>query len=221
MDAIVFDAVSKKNFQIQKFTTGGTFTAKVTGVHFINGCGGGASGGAASASNALGGGAGAGCKMFPVFLTKGQSVTVTIGAGGVWVSGTSGANGGYTSFGSYLILPGGAYYGGLNSASSSATTDATIGDARPIGFLIAGANSGQVESGRSNGRNSTYLGGTGATNSSYYLTGGGGGFYGAGGNGNNAGIGQSAAANSGAGGGAGTTGGGTGGSGYLEVIYFI
>ena len=213
MDAIVYDAVSKKNFQIQKFTASGTFTAKVTGVHFINGCGAGASG---AISTAQSGGAGSGSKMFPIFLTKGQSVTVTIGAGGVWASGSTIAPGGDTSFGSFLTLPGApSYLGGLNWAGTG-TGYSWHADALPIGFLFSGAcgafNGSTLPPGYS-----TFKRGTSTTN----YPGGGGGFYGPGGNATESGVGGSAAANSGAGGGSGSTGGGAGGSGYLEVIYFI
>lgn len=219
MDAVLYDLINKKNYQIEKFTTSGTFTAKKTGVHFINGCGGGAGAGSSTSGSCYGGGAGAGCQFLPVFLTKGETVSITIGAGGAALAGAYGGDGGYTSFGSHISLPGGvAYIGGLNKSASSGH-EVTVGSARHIGFFISGANAGIISSGLVKGQHSTFVGGEGASNSSYYLSGGGGGFFGPGGNANNAGFGLSAAANSGAGGGAGTTGGGNGGSGYLEVIY--
>ena len=96
------------------FTTSGTFTVP-TGVTRVKVSGGGAGGGGASFYGS-GGGAGQCVSQTAIDVTAGESITVTIGTGGLGnqtalsgaaktPSGTfSGSNGGNTSFGSLLTL---------------------------------------------------------------------------------------------------------------------
>lgn len=95
----------------QVFTSSGTYTP-TTGAKFVvvEGVGGGGAGGgiqgvaAGSITCAGGGGGGA----WGVLKTNASSQVVTIGSGGSGVSNGAGNNGGATSFGSLLVLPGGA-----------------------------------------------------------------------------------------------------------------
>lgn len=204
IDIAVYDLVKNKVWKSQTFLTGGTFIAR-SKIAFLRGCGGGAAG--QSAGDGQGGGAGAGCNWFPVNLTAGEAVTVTIGAGGTAPNGA----GGDTSFGSYLSLPGGSLYTG--GAAPSVTLLSDYVNATPVGFIISGAFGGIGVK----GARSTFAGGTGGSG----YGGGGGGFYGPGGNGvSGSGTGGAAAANSGGGGGASSAGtGGAGGSGQLTVFW--
>ena len=99
-----------------------TPTAGTTRV-LVKGQGSGGAGGGSAATAAgqvsIGGGGGAG-GIGETLLTAGFSgVTVTIGAGGLGVAGAAGNNGGPTTFGAVLSLPGGA--GGATGAAAAAT----------------------------------------------------------------------------------------------------
>lgn len=211
----VYSLLKNRGTFFQEFKESGTFIAPKTGWYEIDGCGGGASG---ALSQSYSGGAGAGCQSYRVYLIKGESVPVTIGAGGVWVSGETIAPGGDTIFGPTslgfrIILPGApGILGGLNRTGPSSTGYPWRADACPVGFLFTGA-CGAVS--QPPGSSNFKSGITAGTSPAYY--GGAGGFFGPGGDGNNSGKGQSAAANSGAGGGSGSTGGGNGGSGRIRI----
>lgn len=94
-----------------------TFTAQITGWHLVEVWGGGGGGGGGN-GNASGtgfrgaGGAGGGYSFAMVWLTKGQTVTVTVGqAGAAGTNGspsTAGGNGGTSSFGAFCSATGGA-----------------------------------------------------------------------------------------------------------------
>lgn len=105
---------------MQVFTTNGTFTVPdgVTAVRVICvGGGGGAGGGAAAEYSGSGGGGGYSEKIV-TGLTPGDTVTVTVGAGGTaGTSTTNGGTGGTSSFGSHVTAPGGG--GGTKSAPTS------------------------------------------------------------------------------------------------------
>ena len=99
---------------IEFFPISGTFTAKKTGVHRVCVLGGGGSGGAASgATNARATGGGGGSFAWSeIFLTQGDTVPVTIGAGGAAVAqaatgAAAGNTGGNTTFGTYMTAYGG------------------------------------------------------------------------------------------------------------------
>lgn len=215
MDNAIYDKLIKKRWYQQDFLVSGTFQAPVTGVYFLTGCGAGGGGTFNTTGNIYGGSAGAGCVMYPVFLIAGQTITVTIGAGGTGSANATSNGGGDTSFGSILTLPGaGSTTGGL--ATLSATTEIDR-DSRPVGNLLSGATGGYTTSGSTKSGNSSFLAGISSTN----IGGGAGGLFGKGGDSTTTGTGGSAVANSGAGGGATktvTTGiGGNGGSGRLIV----
>lgn len=128
----------------QLFTSSGTFTVP-TGITtvWVQLKGGGGGGGGANTSNtstALGtggyGGEGQVACLTPITVTSGQTIIVTIGAGGVGGSVNSiGGTGGATSFGTYLSAVGGGG-GGLGTytliqvAGSQGSTTTT-----PVGAL--------------------------------------------------------------------------------------
>jgi hypothetical protein len=104
---------------IQTFTGTGTYTPTTGMLYCVIQCvgGGGAGGGAAATSatqNSFGGGGQAGEYAVGVFsaATIGASQSVTIGAGGTGVAGTTGNAGGNTSVGSTLISANGGGGGG-------------------------------------------------------------------------------------------------------------
>lgn len=119
----------------QIFNASGTWT-KPTGCRFIKvmnvaagGAGGGALGAAAQASMGLGGGAG-GFATEWIDVTAISSVVVTIGAGGVAVSGAAGGAGGSTSFGAHCSATGGS---GGNIAVAGTTVVYATASANGVG----------------------------------------------------------------------------------------
>ena len=212
IDNAIYDKLIKKKWYQQEFLASGTFVALIDGIYFITGCGAGSGGVYSPAGNVAGGSGGAGCFKYPVYLYKGESVVITIGAGGIGSSTGTRNSGGTTSFGSYIILPGGlAGTAAASQGGLAGTNQAVTGyDSRPVGFLFCGASSATVSVGQDN---SSFPPGS-------LVTGGAGGFFGAGGNGSASANGGDAPANSGAGGGstsASTFSGGNGGSGRLIV----
>ncbi|WP_342557583.1 glycine-rich domain-containing protein [Lysinibacillus sp. FSL P4-0201] len=149
------------------FETPGTFTwtipEGVTEV-FLTGCGGGGSGahgpdGASGYYGPCGGGARY-VEYYPVQVTPGQTVTVTVGAGGPAVThgGTTGANGnagGTTSFGTYVSLSGGGggNYSTLKGGNAGGPLGVKGSDGVPHGgtnytaSLIKGGNCGPFTGG--------------------------------------------------------------------------
>lgn len=99
---------------IQVYETAGTFTftvpAGITKVYVVMciGGGGGAGGGAGTGAASSGGGGGA-VKQWVLIsgLTPGDSITVTVGAGGMGASTGTGQSGGTSSFGAYVTAAGG------------------------------------------------------------------------------------------------------------------
>lgn len=112
--------------QPRRFTTNQTYTptAGMTYAIVYGISGGGAGGGtvATSASQVAvgtGGNSGVAAKVLLTAAQIGASQALTIGAGGVGVSGAAGNNGGASSFGSLFTLPGGL--GGFASAATANT----------------------------------------------------------------------------------------------------
>lgn len=145
---------------LQRFTASGTFVvpAGVTTV-YVSGCagGGGGGGGAGSSSPANpggGGGGGAGRSTIkePISVTQGQSIAVSIGAGGnggagSTANGSNGAAGGATSFGTLLTLAGGGAGGGGSGSTGSGGAGGSPGgqwggDAQIAGTGGNGGNGG-------------------------------------------------------------------------------
>ena len=111
----VIAASSGLSADVQTFTSSGTYTP-TPGVKYIEikAVGGGGAGGGTLATSAnqialgWGGGGGSYADMICTAQEIGSSaVTVSIGSGGSAVSGANGNNGGNTTFGSFLTVPGG------------------------------------------------------------------------------------------------------------------
>ena len=99
-------------------TASETYIAPYTGDYIVACCGGGGGGGASTDDYGAAGGGASGLMHKIVTLTKGEEVSVTIGDGGNYGSGsTDGAAGGTTSFGSYLSVSGGG--GGTSEANGN------------------------------------------------------------------------------------------------------
>jgi hypothetical protein len=124
----------------QIYSTAGTytFTAPVTGLYKVTvvGAGGGA-GGAKSTSVSFyatsAGGSGGGTAIKNIYLTKGSSVSVTVGAGGVGgtATPTNGTSGGSSSFGAYCSASGGGY--GVAASASTTNVMSLLGSGPGIG----------------------------------------------------------------------------------------
>lgn len=117
----------------QSYTAHGTdtFTAAITGWHLVEvwGAGGGGGGGNGNAGGTAfrgPGGGGGGYSFLPVWLTKGQTVTVTVGQGGSAGSNgepaSAGGNGTTSSFGSSCSATGGGGGPAISSGSVSGGT---------------------------------------------------------------------------------------------------
>ncbi len=202
----------------QTFTTSGTFTvpAGVTKVYVI-GCGGGASGGYGYGAGIAPGGGGSGLCALMIPVTPSANVSVIVGAGGLGGTLSFGAQGGNSSFGSFVFEG-----GGVGNFIYSNTTATVASGHIPYGVGVnGGGNGGFIPRRAGTGSNGGFVGGAGSTS-----CGGGAGGFGTGGAGRStAGIGNSAEVNTGGGGGSGysgnTTGqaGGNGGSGKVVVYW--
>ena len=103
-DAFILSNQFKVKPMMEAFTSSGTFTAPFTGNYEVTITGGGGGGG--TSTTVTGGGGGGGTAIEVTSLTKGEAVTVTIGAGGS-LGTTTGNTGGTTSFGGYCSATGG------------------------------------------------------------------------------------------------------------------
>ena len=193
LDSWIFEGWSTKTVvKTAIFTESGSWTvpANVTSVDvFLMGGGGGAGGNLTydSSYTSFGGGGGAGrLKKQQLTVTPGQSITVTIGAGGTagvdrtgtGSSGGVGSNGGSTSFGTLLSATGGNGGGGGSTPASGGGGDGGAGSAGGGGGSCGGTHGGS-------GGNGDYCGGGGASSSTNANTkGGNGGTYGGGGGSN-------------------------------------
>lgn len=124
------------------FLSSGTFTAPISGYYRVRVLGAGGSGGIDLARTT--GGGGGGFAMGLVWLNQGQTVSVTVGKGGVTTS-YSGVAGGASSFGAHMSATGGA--GGVSS--DSVTPLGAVGGIGSGGSLInaSGGRSGAIEGG--------------------------------------------------------------------------
>lgn len=217
-------------------------------LEMVAGGGGGRSSGGGTATGGGGGGAGEYCQNFMVPLVPGETVTVTIGAGGAGgTAGSNGSAGGTTSFactaGTFSVLGGsgaastnnsGAGGGPRGAAVVTATGGAgSLGTAESpchFGGSAGGAGNTSGNNGGGGGGAPGYLvgGGSGIGNGSGGGGGGGGGSIwgvgGAGGAGNAAGASAASTAYGAGGGGAGgnsgvSKAGGDGAPGYVLLMY--
>lgn len=252
--------ISSQNFGVKKtpagavlqsFTASGTYTALRTGTIYLEGCGGGGGGGGGGASTNGSGAAGAGgggasaVAAMPISVTKGDVLTVTIGAGGTkGVGGSGGAsNDGVAGGDTTVTISGVTVFRSKGGAkglgmSVNTTTGAAGGAAGGLGGAGAsGGNQGNAGSTASyasvNQRYTPGSGGSGGGGGGTTGGGGGGGgasFYGDGANGGAAGssagngatIGATAYGAGGGGGAGGQAGAGggdgsAGGGGFLRI----
>jgi subtilisin-like proprotein convertase family protein len=146
----------------QTYNSSGTYVvpAGVTTVQVEAWGGGGAGGGTNSGSN-RGGGGGAGgsfTRNTSVSVTPGASITVTVGTGGVGVTGAAGPSGGTSTFGSSIPV---SAVGGAGGNLANGTTPYAAGAPATIGVTL---NGGAGSSGNS-GSSTSGAGGGGAGNS--------------------------------------------------------
>lgn len=242
-------ATTVLQWNVQTFTSSGTFNvpADVNQVYVLaaGGGGGGASGGTTTTNGGGGGGAGGLPILLPLTVTPLGTVSVTIGVGGTGAVGGAGGAGGTTVVGS-LSFPGGKGGGAATAGTSAGLGGAGGLDRWYSNIGAAGGNGGfspsQAGIAGSSGELSPFsTAGVGGSVTAVNGTGGGGGGgsagFGAGANGgagsttiSNAGTGgNTAAVNSsgggGGGGGAGRTSGtagagGNGGSGKV-ILYWL
>ncbi len=168
--------------QMTTYLTAGTFTFTVPdGVYRIK-CrvigGGGGAGGSASAKSGGGGGAGGYAEGW-IDVTPGQTITITVGAGGQGgTAGNFGVSGGLSSVGGFMSASGGAYgdaggggtgaggFGGAGTGGSVNSVGSDGSDGTTTGAVGAGAGGGSALGGSTrsggSGRNSLSIGGGGS-----------------------------------------------------------
>lgn len=135
---------------LQFITTSTTYNPSVNASKaLVFGQGAGAAGGGTNSTLSLitvsaGSGGGSGSRAL-LFIASGlTSQTVTCGAGGTGVVAGNGGNGGSSSFGGYLTLPGGiGGFVGTNSSGGSSSTPADV-SASSSGFPAAPSGSGNI-----------------------------------------------------------------------------
>lgn len=134
---------------VQTFLTSGMFTAPKGGWYRFTGIGGGGSGAASSAAGgAATGGSAAGLVQKRVWMTAGQTATITVGAGGVQVTVTGGVAQGNDGNDTTIVVGGvtltaGKGKGGTAGAANKA---GAVGGAATNGDLnVPGGNSGDAD----------------------------------------------------------------------------
>ena len=125
-----------KTMKVQTFTSSGTWTrpegVDAVEIFLVGGGGGGGGCDGSSYTRAVGGGGGGGRvidgKVVDVTGTAvGQTIAVTIGAGGAGGNGTVGANGSSSSFGSVTAVGGGGGGNGVSSYIDASGADGASG----------------------------------------------------------------------------------------------
>lgn len=196
-----------RNLVIQKITRDCTWKAPSAVlnrflVFAVGGGGGGAKNGASTNAFLGGGGGGGHIARKEISLTRGKSISITCGAGGIGADPISynGADGGTTTFGTYLTAAGGAGGSAYGEGGSG------------------GAGGGGAGNAAKGGNGSTYGGGGGA-GSGEQCAGGTGGTYGGGGGAGYTGAGGTGGSKGGAGGAYGKV--GTNGTFFNEDLMFL
>lgn len=150
------------------FTSSGTFVcpAGITKV-YLSMVGGGASGNSVSGSS-TGGGGGQSCVDHPFAVTPGNSYSVTIGAGGAAITGSSGHNdGGNTSFDALSVSGATGATGGGAPLNANAATPGGFGVPGGNGAIgSAGGGGGTLFGAGNGGTGTSNTGAGGAGNSS-------------------------------------------------------
>lgn len=201
---------------VKVMTTTGTYT-KSEGCNriIVRMVGGGGAGGGTAPTSAsqiasgVGGNAGTYSESGIIDVTTITSVPVTVGSSGQPIAGATGGNGGASSFGGFLIAPGGAG-GGVGSAGGAGTAGPDQGPGTPgsgsaISFTIPGSggtgpfNVSIVSAGTKGGKGGDSVYGMGGGGINGTLTPRAGSGYGAGGGANAAGPGAASAIAGGAG----------------------
>ena len=129
---------------MQVYNTAGTFSYNPTpGTKFVivEGVGGGGAGGGVvgvgAGNNAAGGGGASGAHGRKLVLNP-SPVTIVIGSGGAPMAAGKGGNGGTTSFGSLMTLPGGSGGGVGNGATVPSVRGTTANSSAPTGIDMGG-----------------------------------------------------------------------------------
>jgi hypothetical protein len=143
------DAVAVAQYRKSRviiITSSGTYTPTSGTTEFlVEGCAGGGGGagavGAPSSASVGGGGGAGGCGSTWV-TTPAGSYSVTIGAAGAGGAGANGANGGDTTFGSVLLLQGGAGGSMLSAGTSIAFATQGTGGGATTGDILTQGSSG-------------------------------------------------------------------------------
>ena len=150
----------------QAFTSSGTFTVPAGVYHLkevtVWGAGGGGGGSSGTNSSSSGGGGGGYAKAYAVACVPGQTITVTVGAGGVGGTGPAyGSDGGTSTFGSTSPVSatgggGGSYNsvnvpgaGGVGSGGQVNVTGTTAGISFAVGSTPGGGLGGAAPFGGS------------------------------------------------------------------------
>lgn len=170
---------------VQLLTASGTYTRTANTTRALVFATGGGGGGAGEVDDGdhdedPGGGGGAGATAIAWVTLPGDTVSVSIGAGGSGGSKTTGSNGGSTSFGSYAVAGGGKGGGQNDSEAGDRGTFGGNGGTATTGLmLLHGSAGGNTDRSADRGGHggASFWGGGRATGQS-------GGAYGAGGGGN-------------------------------------
>lgn len=133
---------------VQTFLSSGTFTAPKDGYYRFTGIGGGGSGAASSAAGgAATGGSAAGLVQKRVYMTAGQTATITVGAGGIAVTVTGGLAQGNDGNDTTIVVGGVTYTAGKGKGGTAgaATKTGAVGGAATNGDInVAGGASGDA-----------------------------------------------------------------------------
>ena len=134
----------------QVFTSSTTVTVPAGATKaIISGCGGGGGGAYSRSRRGGSGGNGGTVRSYPINVSAGSSIKITIGSGGAGGTSGVGSNGGSTNFGSLLTLGGGQ--GGRTEIGNDVGDDGVVGSSPfpshnilPFGVKATGAYPGNA-----------------------------------------------------------------------------